>query len=142
MKQASDCYYKLVTKKLSTIFWWYSEVNEHTLSFNRCFLLHSSKFQYFFMDLKVNCEIHMITDMFKNIWKEYFIKECFWSERNILLVRCYRLAVPEVCDHRTPKCDLYKILACDDLTAKQNMACASEIARYSRPGLSSDLFKH
>ena len=42
--------------------------------------LHSTKFQYFFMDSKVNCQIH-ITDMFINIWKEYFIKECFWSER-------------------------------------------------------------
>ena len=28
LKQASDCYYKLVTKNLTTIFWWYSEANE------------------------------------------------------------------------------------------------------------------
>ena len=48
------------------------------------------------MDSKVNCQIHMITDMFKNIWKEYFIKECFWSEKNILRVRFDRLAVPGV----------------------------------------------
>ena len=46
------------------------------------------------MDSQVNCQIHMITDMFKNIWKEYYIKECFQSERNILRVQFYRLAVP------------------------------------------------
>ena len=28
-----------------------------------------------------------------------------------------------MCNHCTPKCDLYKILACDDRTAKQNMVC-------------------
>ena len=38
----------------------------------------------------------MIIDMFKNIGKEYFIKEYFWSERNILRVQFYRLAVPGV----------------------------------------------
>ena len=32
MKQASDCYYKLVMKKLTTIFWWYSEANEQSWS--------------------------------------------------------------------------------------------------------------
>ena len=40
---------------------------KYTLNLVRCFLLHSTKFQYFFMDSKVNCQIHMITDMFKNI---------------------------------------------------------------------------
>ena len=69
---------------------------KYTLNLVRCFLLHSTKFQYFFMDSKVNCQIHMITNMFKNTWKEYFIKECFWSERNILRLRFYRLAVPGV----------------------------------------------
>ena len=69
---------------------------KYTLNLVRCFLLHSTKFQYFFMDSKVNCQIHMITDMFKNIWKEYFIKECFWSERNILRVQFYCLAIPVV----------------------------------------------
>ena len=66
------------------------------LNLVRCFLLHSTNFQYFFMDSKVNCQIHMISDMFKNIWKEYFIKESFWSERNILRVQSYCLAVPGV----------------------------------------------
>ena len=32
LKQASDCYYKLVTKNLTTIFWWYSEANEQSWS--------------------------------------------------------------------------------------------------------------
>ena len=69
---------------------------KYQLNLVRCFLLHSVKFQYFFTDSKVNCQIHMVTDMFKNIWKEYFIKECFWSVRNILRVRFYRFAVPGV----------------------------------------------
>ena len=59
---------------------------KYTLNLARWFLLHSTNFQYFFMDSKVNCQVHMITNMFKNIWKECFIKECFWSERNILCV--------------------------------------------------------
>ena len=32
LKQASDCYYKLVTKKRTTIFWWYSEANKQSWS--------------------------------------------------------------------------------------------------------------
>ena len=47
---------------------------KHKWNLVRCFLLHSTKFQYFFVDSKVNCQIHMITDMFKNISKEYLIK--------------------------------------------------------------------
>ena len=30
LKEASDCYYKLAKKKLTAIFWWYSEANERT----------------------------------------------------------------------------------------------------------------
>ena len=45
---------------------------KYTLNLVRCFLLHSTMFQYFFMDSKVNCRTHMINDMFKNVWKEYF----------------------------------------------------------------------
>ena len=48
------------------------------------------------MDSKVNCQIDMITDMFKNIWKEYFIKECFWFEKDVLRMQFYRLGVPGV----------------------------------------------
>ena len=50
---------------------------KNTLNLVRCFLLHSTKFQYFFMDSKVNCQIHMITDTFKIIWKKYFKKEFY-----------------------------------------------------------------
>ena len=93
LKQASDCYYKLVTKKLTTIFWWYSEANEQSWSIHwillDVFFYIQLSFSTFFMDSKVNCQIHMITNMFKNIWKEYLIKECFWSERNILCVRFF-----------------------------------------------------
>ena len=32
-----------------------------------CFLLHSARFQYRFIDSKVNCQIDKITDMFKSI---------------------------------------------------------------------------
>ena len=32
LKQASDCYYKLVTKNTTTTFWWYSEENEQSWS--------------------------------------------------------------------------------------------------------------
>ena len=85
-------------KKLTAIFWWYSEANEQSWSIHwillDVFFYIQLSFSIFFMDSKVNCQIHMITNMFKNIWKEYFIKECFWSERNILRVRFYRLAVP------------------------------------------------
>ena len=98
LKQASDCYYELTTKKLTTIFWWYSEANEQSWSIHwillDVFFYIQLSFSIIFMDSKVNCQIHMVTDMFKNIWKEYFIKECFWSERNILCVRFYHLAVP------------------------------------------------
>ena len=48
------------------------------------------------MDSKVDSQINMITDMFKNIWKEYFLKEYFRSDRNILRMQFYRLAVPGV----------------------------------------------
>ena len=99
LKQAFDCYYKLVMKKLTNLLMIITSEwtkLKYTLNLVRCFLLHSTKFQYFFMDSKVICQIHMITDMFNNIWKEYFIKECFWSERNILRVRFYCLAVSGV----------------------------------------------
>ena len=85
LKQASDCYYKLVTKSLTTnynllpIFRSDWTKLKYRLNLVRCFLLHSTKFQCFFMDSKVSCQIHVITDMLKNIWKEYFIKECFSS---------------------------------------------------------------
>ena len=99
LKQASDCYYKLVLNKATTI-WWYPEANEQSWSINwillDVFFYIQLSFSIFFMDSKVNCQIHMITDMFKNIWKEYFIKECFWSERNILCMQFYHLAVPGV----------------------------------------------
>ena len=58
--------------------------------------LYSTKFKYFFVDSKVDGQINMITDMFKKIWKEYFLKEYFRSDRNILRMRFYRLAVPGV----------------------------------------------
>ena len=109
LKQASNCY-KLVMKKPTTIFWWYLEANEQSWSIHwilsDVFFYIQLSFSIFFMDSKVNCQIHMITDMFKNILQEYFIMECFWSERNILCVRFYCLAVPVV---RSSKCDLYKI---------------------------------
>ena len=104
---------------------------KHTLNVVRCFLLHSTKFQYFFMDSKVNCQIHIITNIFKNIWKEYFIKECFWSERNILRVRFYHLAVPGVQIYtkfrRAMIAQLNKI--------SRVWACAHAMTRHSRPGL-------
>ena len=50
LKQDSDCYYKLATKNLTTIFWWYSEAN----NLARCFL--------FYIQLS-----------FSIFWKEYFI---------------------------------------------------------------------
>ena len=39
-----------------------------------------------------------------------------------------------MCDHSTPKCDLNKIQACDDRTAKQNMAYVGACG-HSRSGL-------
>ena len=78
---------------LLAIFWSEGTKLKYTLNLVRCFLLHSTKFQYLFMDLTVNYQIHMINDMFKNILKQYFMKECFSSERNLLHVRFYRLAV-------------------------------------------------
>ena len=99
LKQASDWYYKLVTKNTTTTFWWYSEENEQSWStywiLLDVFFYIQLSFSIFFPDSKVNCQIH-ITDMFKNIWKEYFIKKCFRSERYILRVRFYRLAVSGV----------------------------------------------
>ena len=58
--------------------------------------LYSTKFKYFFVDSKADGQINMITDMFKNIWKEYFLKEYFRSDRNILRMRFYGLTVPGV----------------------------------------------
>ena len=108
---------------------------KYTLNLVRCFLLHSTKFQYFFMDSKVNCQIHMITDIFKNIWKEYFIKECFWSERNILRVRFYRLAVPVIAHLNV----IYTKFRCAMIVQLNKIwrvwACARAIARHSWPGL-------
>ena len=111
---------------------------KYTLNLVRCFLLHSTKFQYFFMDSKVNCQIHMITDMFKNIWKEYFIKECFWSERNILRVRFYRLAVPRWAI--IARLNVIYTKFRQVMIAQLNKiwcvwAWARAIARHSRPGL-------
>ena len=61
MKQASDCYYKLVTKNLTTIFWWYSEANEQSWSIHwillDVFFYIQLSFSTFFMDSKVNCQI-------------------------------------------------------------------------------------
>ena len=93
LKQASDCYEE-GNYNLLMIF--RSEWTKLKYTLKRCSLLHSTKFQSFFLDSKVNCQIHMITDMFKNIWKEYFIKECFWSERNFLCMWFYRLTHADV----------------------------------------------
>ena len=112
---------------------------KYTLNLVRCFLLHSdsTKFQYFFMDSKANCQIHMITDMFKNVWKEYFIKECFWSVRNILRVRFYRLAVTGV---RSSRLNVIYTKFRRAIIAQLNKiwrvwACGRAIACHSRPGL-------
>ena len=48
-------------------------------------------------------------------------------------------------DHRTPKCDSYKIQACDNCTIKQNMACVRVCACdrtpfTARPGMSRCFF--
>ena len=68
-------------EEANTIFWLYSEANEQSWSIHwillDVFFYIQISFSIFFMDSKVNCQIHMIIDMLKNIWKEYFIKECF-----------------------------------------------------------------
>ena len=117
---------------------------KYTLNLVRCFLLHLTKFQYFFMDSKVNWQIHVITDMFKNIWKEYFIKECFWSERNILRVRFYCLAVPGVRSSHAARLNvIYTKFRWAMFAHLKKIwrvwACARAIARHSRPGL---YYKH
>ena len=98
LKQASDCYYKLVTNNLTTTFWWYSKANEQSWNIHwillDVFFYIQLIFSIFFMDSK--SIVKFITDIFKNIWKECFMKEYFWSERNILRVRFYRLALPGV----------------------------------------------
>ena len=86
---------------------------------------------FFLMHSKVNCQIRMITDMFKNIWKEYFKKECLWSERNILRVRFYRfyrfyLNIIYIKFRRAMIAQLNKIW--------RVWACARAIARHPRSG--------
>ena len=110
----------------------------YALNFVRCFLLHSTKFQYFFLDSKVNCQINMITNMFKNTWKEYFIKECFWSERNILRVQFYRLAVPGarfIARLNVIYTKFWRAVIAQLHKIWRVWACARAIARHSRPGL-------
>ena len=130
------------TKKLTTIFWWYSEANEQSWSIHwillDVFFYIQLSFSIFFMDSKVNCQIHMITDMFKNIWKEYFIKECFWSERNILCVRFYHLAVSG-CVIIACLNVIYTKFRCVMIAQLNKIwhvwACTHAIARHSQPGL-------
>ena len=43
--------------------------------------------------------------------------------KGIFYVCDFIIQQSQVCDHHTPKCDLYKIQVCDDRTAKQNKAC-------------------
>ena len=130
-----------ITNKLTTIFWWYSEAYEQNWSIHwillDVFFYIQLSFSIFFMDSKVNCQIHMITDMFKNIWKEYFIKECFWSVRNILRVRFYRLAVTGV---RSSRLNVIYTKFRRAIMAQLNKiwrvwACGRAIACHSRPGL-------
>ena len=108
---------------------------KYTLNLVRCFLLHSTKFQYFFMDSKVNCQIHMITDV------QYFIKECFWSAK-----KYFTHAVLSFSSTR------YAIIARLKVIYKKSRhtmvtqlnkiwrvwACARATVRHSRPGLQSE----
>ena len=109
---------------------------KYTLNLVRCFLLHSTKFQYFFMDSKVNCQIHMITDMLKNIWKEYFIKECFtcaflsFSSPRCAIIACLNVIYT--------KFRRAMIAQPDKIWCK--WACAHAIAHHSRPGLHDVFF--
>ena len=119
---------------------------KYTLNLVRCFIYIQLSFSIFFMDSKANCQIHVITDMFKNIWKEYFIKECFWSERNILRVRFYCLAVPDVRSSHAARLNVIytKCSTRCAMIAHLNKiwcvwACARAIARHSWPGL---YYKH
>ena len=116
---------------------------KYTLNLVRCFLLHSTKFQCFFMDSKVNCQIHMITDIFKNdwyvqkylkgrfhkrmllIWKEYFTCAIlsFSSPRFAIIAR---LNVIYTKFRRAMMVQLNKMW--------RVWACARTIACHSRPG--------
>ena len=101
---------------------------KYTLNLVRCFLLHSTKFQYFFMDSKGDCQIHMITYMLNNIWKEYFTRA--------------------ILSFSSPSCAIIALLNVIYTKFRHAMisqlnkiwrvwACACAIARHSRPGLSN-----
>ena len=70
-------------KKLTSIFWWYSKENEQSWSIHRTLLDVFYSIQLSFpIFYGVNCQIHMITDMIKNIWMGIFHKGMLliWKE--------------------------------------------------------------
>ena len=63
LKQASDCYYKLVTKNLTTIFWWYSEANEQSWSIHWILLD-----VFFYIQLSFSIFLWIQKSIVKFIW--------------------------------------------------------------------------
>ena len=114
---------------------------KYTLSLNRCFLLHSTKFQYFFSGFKSQLpnsyDNWYVQKYLKGIfhkgilliWKEYFTRATlsFSSPRCAIIAR---LNVIYTKFRRAMIAQLNKIWCV--------WACARAIARHSRPGLYVD----
>ena len=147
MKQASDCDYKLATKKLTTILLTQSMIFrrewaklKYTLNLVRCFLLHLTKFQYFFYGFK-----SQLSNSYDNwyvqkylkgifhkemllIWKEYFTR-AIWSFSSPRCAIIARLNVIYTKFRRAMIAQLNKIW--------RVWACAHAITRHLQPGLVS-----
>ena len=142
MKQASGCFYKLVTKKVTTTLWWCSKANEQSWSIHwillDVFFYIQLSFTIFFLDSQVNCQIHMI-----NWYVQKYLKGLF-HKGMLLIWKEYFTCV--ILSFSNPRCAI--IARLNVIYTKFRWAmiaqlnkiwcvwvCARAIARHSRPGL-------
>ena len=146
MKQASDCYYKFVTKKLGTIFW-YSKENEqswkiHWILLDVFFYIQLS-FSIFFSGFE-----NQLSNSYDNWYVQKYLKGIFY--KGMLLI-WKEYITHAVLSFSSPR---YAIITCLNviytkfrcaMIAELNKiwrvwACAHVIECHSRPGL--DILAH
>ena len=144
MKQASDCFCKFVTKKLTTIFW-YSETNKQSWSIHWILLdvlfSHSTKFQYFLYGFK-----SQLSNSYDNWYVQKYLKGIFHKGMLLIWKEYFTCAI---LSFSSPRCAINVIYTTfrRAIIAQLNKicrawACARTIARHSRPGLVTQLGKY
>ena len=144
MKQGSDCYYKLVTKKVTTTFWWYSEANEQSWSIHWILL---DVFFYIQLSFSIFYGFKsQLANSYDNWYVQKYLKGIFHKGMLLIWKEYFTCAI---LSFSSPRCAINVIYTTfrRAIIAQLNKicrawACARTIARHSRPGLVTQLGKY